>query len=383
MGTENAERAMNVQFLLTFILRILSLVVQTVLPLYLSGILHLSSYSVGLMISMLWIGNALGAITGAALFRSWREGGIAGLLLLAASFMGYYTFSSYSLLSLFILAGGFGSGLIQPLLAPSMHVNSKPDSPFRGISLYSTALSLALVIGPLISSLVIGISSFKVLFIVLSVICLVSLSLPIMKYKAESQGRRALPAGLIQTISRTLLSSDFRREFLMNLLYSLTLPIILSFTGLVAQKVYGFSSTAVLLSLTALFAISSAIRFSMRNKDVKKFGRLMLLPVSFLVVSSIILSFGNSWFLFLAGLLLFSVPHATIYPWTLYNVLQTADRDKIVQSSYIFSLSSGISEFISPPLTSFAIYYLGIAQGIGIIVPFSLLAFLIAIAMYR
>ncbi|MEM0117898.1 MAG: MFS transporter [Conexivisphaerales archaeon] len=383
-SSRNTGSMMNVQFLFTFILRILSLVVQTVLPLYLSSTLHLPSYTVGLMISLLWIGNALGAITGALLFRGWRKGGLTGLLLLAASFSGYFAFSSYHLLSLFIMAGGFGSGLIQPLLAPSMHSNSRPSSPFRGISLYSTALSLALVLGPLISSIVIGLSSFKMLFIMLSAICLISLSLPLMASNNEDGSeKKGLLTGLIQVFSRTLLLRDFRREFLMNLVYSLTLPIILSFAGIVAEKVYNFSSTDVLLSLTALFAISSTIRFSMRNTGIKKFSKVMLLPASLLLVSSIILYFGNSWFLFLAGLLLFSVPHATIYPWTLYNVFQTVDRERLVQASYIFSLSSGISEFISPPLTSFAIYYLGIAQGIGIMVPFSIIALFIALTMYR
>src|SRR5579884_2238360 len=102
----------------------------------------------GLMISALWIGNAFGAITGAALVRSWRIAGIAGLSLLAFSFSGYYASKSIYLLSFFIFAGGFGSGILQPLLAPSMHISSNPEYPFRGVSLYSTALSLALVAGP-------------------------------------------------------------------------------------------------------------------------------------------------------------------------------------------------------------------------------------------
>src|SRR5579875_3289663 len=220
--------AVSVQFLLTFILRILSLVVQSVLPLYLVSILHASNYFVGLMISALWIGNAFGAITGAALVRSWR---IAGLSLLAFSFSGYYASKSIYLLSFFIFAGGFGSGILQPLLAPSMHISSNPEYPFRGVSLYSTALSLALVAGPFISSIVISLSGFKMLFLSLSIASIVSLSLPLIGRDSGINKESSLLSDFLDTAREVIAKNGFRREFVMNLIYSLTLPIILSFSG--------------------------------------------------------------------------------------------------------------------------------------------------------
>jgi MFS family permease len=375
--------AVSVQFLLTFILRILSLVVQSVLPLYLVSILHASNYFVGLMISALWIGNAFGAITGAALVRSWRIAGIAGLSLLAFSFSGYYASKSIYLLSFFIFAGGFGSGILQPLLAPSMHISSNPEYPFRGVSLYSTALSLALVAGPFISSIVISLSGFKMLFLSLSIASIVSLSLPLIGRDSGINKESSLLSDFLDTAREVIAKNGFRREFVMNLIYSLTLPIILSFSGTVAQRVYNLSPSEVLLVLASIFALSSGIRFSMRNMNIKKVNRLMLIPTSFLLLSAILLSNGISSYLFIAGLLIFSIPHATIYPWTLYNVFQTSDKGRIIQSSYIFALSSGISEFISPPMTSLSIYLFGSAYGIAISIPFSLLALIIALTLYR
>src|SRR5579875_1908367 len=281
--------AVSVQFLLTFILRILSLVVQSVLPLYLVSILHASNYFVGLMISALWMGNAFGAITGAALVRSWRIAGIAGL----------------------------------SLLAPSMHISSNPEYPFRGVSLYSTALSLALVAGPFISSIVISLSGFKMLFLSLSIASIVSLSLPLIGRDSGINKESSLLSDFLDTAREVIAKNGFRREFVMNLIYSLTLPIILSFSGTVAQRVYNLSPSEVLLVLASIFALSSGIRFSMRNMNIKKVNRLMLIPTSFLLLSAILLSNGISSYLFIAGLLIFSIPHATIYPWTLYNVFQT------------------------------------------------------------
>src|SRR5579885_2458083 len=229
--------AVSVQFLLTFILRILSLVVQSVLPLYLVSILHASNYFVGLMISALWIGNAFGAITGTA-----------GLSLLAFSFSGYYASKSIYLLSFFIFAGGFGSGILQPLLAPSMHISSNPEYPFRGVSLYSTALSLALVAGPFISSIVISLSGFKMLFLSLSIASIVSLSLPLIGRDSGINKESSLLSDFLDTAREVIAKNGFRREFVMNLIYSLTLPIILSFSGTVAQRVYNLSPSEVLQS---------------------------------------------------------------------------------------------------------------------------------------
>jgi len=380
---DNPSPAITVQFILTFILRILSLVVQSVLPLYLVSVMHASNYFVGLMISALWIGNAAGAITGAALVRKWRLAGLAGLFLLALSFSGYYAFNSIYLLTIFIFIGGFGSGILQPLLAPSMHRSSKDDYPFSGVSLYSTALSLALVVGPLISSLVIAFSGFKILFLSLSIASLVSLALPLIGKNSEAGKASNLVSNFFTVSKGVITNKGFRREFVMNLVYSLTLPIVLSFSGTVAHRVYGLSSSEILLVLTLLFSISSAIRFSMRRLIMKKVNRLMIISCLFLLLSSVLLSNGSSASLFIAGLLFFSIPHATIYPWTLYNVFQTSEKERLIQSSYIFSLSSGISEFISPPLTSLSIYLFGSAYGIAIAIPFSILAFIISITLYR
>lgn len=369
------------KFFLTFLLRFLSLIMQTVFPLYLLEIMKMPSYLIGLMISVWWIGNAIGAIVGAAFLTELKSAGLFGLVAVSFCYSSFSFFSYQPILILSMLIGGLGSGLLQPLLAPSLHTVSAPNTPFRGVSLYSTALSLALILGPLTSGLLISSSGFRFLFLILSILSLSCIAIPLLISENDERARYNIKS--ILGIFEIIRSDSFRREFLMNFIYSLTLPIILSFTGLLAKKVYNVDSASLLFLLSILFALSASIRFSMRNLLIKRVDRLMLIPCLLLLISSLMISNGSSQSLFFAGMLLFSIPHATIYPWTLYNVFQSSDRDKLVQLNYIFSLSSGIPEFISPPLVSYLIYMSGVLNAFYFLIFLSALAFAAALIFYR
>ncbi len=57
---------------------------------------------------------------------------------------------------------------------------------------------------------------------------------------------------------------------------------------------------------------------------------------------------AGNFYLFLLGFLLFSIPHALIYPITTFMALESGGKNSIITSTYIFQTSSGLAEFISP-----------------------------------
>jgi hypothetical protein len=368
-------------FYQTFVLRLLSVVVQSVLPLYLVIRLGYAPATVGVMISLMWIGNALGGFAGTALTRGRRVVSALGFATLSVSLLGYsFGPSIPEAVPPLILLGGVGSGMVQPLLAPVMHTGSDSRRPFMGMSFYSTALSLGLISGPLLSAIAIangGYTSLFALTFLVSVTGLASVTLTSIRSDANLDFQSF--AGAVRL---AMGSGLFRREFVLNLLYSLTLPLVLSFGSLVGEAVYGMSSSAVLTLFTGMFVLSGLLRFMTIGVSAVRFDRAMVIPVLFLLISSLLLSFGRTGLLFSAGLLLFAVPHALIYPWTLYNSFQSSGRETALPVSYIFSISSGLSEFISPPLASAVVLYFSVGDALLLLVPICLTALLWTLLTY-
>ena len=58
--------------------------------------------------------------------------------------------SSHFVVAISVLAAGVGMGMAQPFLAALMHLDAGRGNPYRGIGLYSVALGIGLVLGPLV-----------------------------------------------------------------------------------------------------------------------------------------------------------------------------------------------------------------------------------------
>lgn len=366
-------------FFMTWLLRFLSVIVQIVVPLYLVNSLGVSPSSAGFLISLIWIGNAAGALIAASLLRSWRMNVSAGLALLSLSFL-FLTQPNIdvSLAGLLIFIAGLGGGAVQPMLAPVMHSASAGENRYRGVSLFSLALSLALVTGPSLSSFILQSygGEYNLLFLIMSSLSFLGF---ISSFLVKANTLHASDAKEFILLALSVLRNKvFRYNFVLNFLYSLILPIILSFSGIVGQRSHGLGQSEVLYLISMMFMLSGGIRFLtfFVRIDASSVKRLLFFPLISLVVSSLLVAFSNSQVLFIAGMLLFSIAHALLYPWTLFGSFESVQRHEAVAAAYVFWISSGMAEFISPPLISLMMLLFGLKVGFSVIIIFSLASIL-------
>jgi len=341
-------------------IRFSTAILQTVTPLFLA-LTGFKLANVALFTIILWASIAVGSIA-AALIREPGYVGFVGLVLLGIGLLLLYMSPSAAMLA--VPLSGIGSGIASSILAPLLHKLSSVERPFEGVASYSLALSIGLVTAMAFTSIM-SPRGVTMAFLGAAVVS-VSIAVFLLAYRVE------LPRVMIELPSvddavKMFKVRPFAKAFASNFAYSLILPLVLSYWPLYSSKVVCLPVTTSFALLSVLFLMSGTIRgLSMGLRSVEGSQKL---AVTALVISTALLATRGE-ILSVIGLLLFSVPHALVYPTTLYQAM-TSSRSEI-KANYVFSLSSGAAEVLSPILAGLVITGWGLEALYVVAVPLAL-----------
>jgi MFS family permease len=376
-----SHKSLTSGFVLTLLLRIVSVTALIALPIYMQDALHVPVYLLGLYVALLWIGNAVGTGMTVLVVRRHLQSSILGFSILSLVFATLaLSSSSETLLGLLIFSVGVGMGLPQPLLSAIMHLRSRLESPFAGIGLYSVALAIGIVIGPLASSFLTIIGGFPLVFGSLALVSVIGVTrVGLDRIRDFSSKEAPLETkehsfSVFQWVS-ALRTNEFGRAFVANFLFSLLLPIYISFGGIFGEDRFGLNPASVLLLFSCAFACSALIRILLIRAHTR-LSTLAVVGVVFLAVSFLIIGVASNTIIFFLGTMIFSVPHALILPIMNYNALRAVKPALVVNASYVFQLSSGLAEFLAPILASLAIASYGVSNLFLLMSPIAFLALL-------
>jgi MFS family permease len=339
-------------FLLTLILRLLTSSLLIVIPLFLSEALSVPDAYIGVYILLLWLGNAAGVLASIIVLKRQSLSSVLGFSILVVSLLGLALSASSNFVVLISDFGaGVGMGMAQPFLAALMHLDAGRGNPYRGIGLYSVALGIGLILGPLMPYGLLFLGGFFVVFLGLSALAAVAVAEVLARmFRSGLLSVEKVDYSLSFAKWLTAFKSKaFSHAFFVNFLYSLLLPIVLSYGGVYGESRFGMSPSTVLLLFTAIFVISTFVRFLavLLGHNV----RFSLLASGVFIASSFIaIGTAPSVQVFLMGMLAFSIPHAIILPATNYTALRAVGNNIVMNASYAFQASSGVAEFISPAI---------------------------------
>jgi len=341
-------------------IRFSTAILQAVTPLFLA-LTGFKLANVALLTVILWASIAVGSIA-AALIREPSYVGFAGLVLLGIGLLLLYISPSAAMLA--VPLSGIGSGIASSILAPLLHKMSSVERPFEGVASYSLALSIGLVAAMAFTS-ILSLRGVTMSFLGAAAVS-VSIAVLLVAYRVElPRVRVELPS--VDDAVKMFKVRPFAKAFTSNFAYSLILPLVLSYWPLYSSKVIYLPVTTSFALLSMLFLVSGTIRgVSMGLRSVEGPQKL---AVTTLVISVALLA-TRSEILSVIGVLLFSVPHALVYPTTLYQAM-TSSRSE-VKANYVFSLSSGVAEVLSPMLAGLVITGWGLEALYVMAVPLAL-----------
>ena len=344
MTTGSRGSYLGMGFVLAMSVRLLTSALVIVIPLFAIDALGSSASEAGVFVLLLWVGNAAGVAAAVLALRNQTYASVAGFTLVGASMLGL-ALGGRGSAPAFMLISGAGVGLPQPFLSAFMHADSRPGKPFSGLGLYSTALGAGLILGPLAAYAALPSFGFSGAFLTLSAVCAVGVACATLGRGAASD--RPRPSAFSpRALLRAARNEAFSRATLVNLLYSLLLPVFLSYGAVCAEERFGVAPADALLLFTAVFVLSLAFRLAALRLEAG-LGRLLTASAALLLLSTLAVGLAPSWPYFVAGMLLFSVPHAFVFPIANYFALSSAGED-VMNASYAFQASSAVAEFITP-----------------------------------
>ena len=368
MGTGSAvlERRTYLKsgFVLALALRLLTSSLAIVIPLYATSVLGAAAAGAGVFVVLLWVGNAAGVVAATIWVRDQSVSSVSGFALLGASVAVLASGVHWVPFWLAALGSGVGMGLPQPFLSAFMHLDSRPEQPFRGLGVYSIALGVGLVLGPLLAYGLLGFFGFGGVFGALAIVCALGAAGAVLG-ASGLVGRARPPAPSPSKWIAAIGTSRFRTAFTVNLLYSLLLPVFLSYGAITAETRFGFSAGDALLLYTVVFLISTGSRALAAISGVG-LGKVLGASTGVLLASTLCLGLAPSWPIFVLGMVLFSLPHAMIYPIASFLAFRSVDESDVVNASYAFQASSGVAELLSPAAAVVLIPSIGV-QGIFLV----------------
>jgi hypothetical protein len=349
-------------FILALSVRLLTSALAIVIPLYAVSALGAPTSEAGVFVLLLWVGNAVGVVAAVIALRNQSYSSVAGFCVVALSLAGVAE-AGKGAAPIFMLTSGVGVGLPQPFLSAFMHEDSGPRRPFSGLGLYSTALGVGLILGPLIAYGAFPLGGFAGVFLALAGVCALGVAGAAFGHgRVASRPKPSIPSP--STWLRSLGGSVFRRAIVVNFLYSLLLPVFLSYGAIYAENRFGFTPTSALLLFTGVFTFSVLLRLTATEFEAR-LDRLLVISASLLVLSTLVLGLAPSWPYLVLGMLLFSLPQAYIFPIANYFALTSA-KDDMMNASYLFQASSAAAEFITPAAAVGIILWTGL-QGLFLI----------------
>ncbi len=333
-------------------------IIQAATPLLLAMV-GIKLFSVSLLTISLWVGSAGGSLL-AGLVGDPRRVSTTGLFLMGAATLSLFIDPRTAFVS--VPVAGVGAGLASSILPPLLHMLSRRERPFEGVASYSLSLSIGLVAAMAFTSLA-SLKSVRLAFLASSIpsisigAFLTVQRVDVPKVKVRLPG----PSYLLDLFRKR----QFTISFASNTAYSLVLPMVLSYWSLYSLSVIGLGPSTSFALLAIMFLTSGIIRAS--SLRLTKVREARVVAEAFLLLAMGLLATERYWPVII-GILLFSVPHSLIYPTTLYQALSSSDDP--VKANYVFSVSSGAGEVISPIIAAVVIGTLGMRSiyGVGLLI---------------
>ncbi|MDA8380376.1 MAG: hypothetical protein M0020_06045 [Actinomycetota bacterium] len=349
----------------TFLTRAAENVAQVSYPLLGHERLHLSPAAIGVTV------GASGALyTGAAMLLAARAHGprvIASLLSgLAAYTAGYVLFALSPDVYVFFAAAialGLGGGLAVPSLM-TLAGRTGPGGPERSVTRFTVALSLSLLVGPLVEAVVLAVSgdSLRSAFWVFSpwpLVAAAAILASSRRWRRElagdghgGSGRRHDPPAHVQRAA-------FRLAAASGLMYEISFAAVVAFGGLAGIAVHHLSVGTVALLFAAFYGVSLLIRSTIAWHAPIENKHLLVRICAAVTMAGMACLVVHGTAFFVVGMLLLGSGHGLSHPVNLALIAEGTAPSGLVVANARFSGTLKIADIIVPAALGAGVHAIG------------------------
>jgi len=349
---------------LAFAYRASANMLQTSVPLYARYTLKLSDGATSILVTL---SNVI-AVFSFLLLISFRRDlkkalCVCFLLMCAGTSLILFARSFLALFLCFALAN-LGSAPLQSLLFTSTVFASKKETSFKNVSLFTSALSLSLVLGPLYQALVLRLFQNNLLLSMLSFLPFTLCALIV-----------CLFTHLHTTASFEFGKIDFLRDkayitaLLVEAMYALPFVALLTFGGIFLKERFSVSLSLVELLYSLFFVTSFLTRFALSKFAQKRFA-LVTFSTFLTIFSLVALSFSQNLVITSFLFVLLGFPHGVTYPLSSSYVAESVKKERLTFASSISQSFFGVTSFLAIPFVGYVGEIFGLGFAFLLLTPF-------------
>ncbi|BDB99073.1 MFS transporter [Saccharolobus caldissimus] len=235
---------------------------------------------------------------------------------------------------------GFIYGFIMPNLITFASLGNSRRESERLLNIYSTSLSLSLVIGPILETILLKQYNYRdifLLFLPLAIpLAILSKYVKFPEIKNEIKGFNTFKNdGLIAAI-------------LSITSYNIPFAVITTFIAIYAKELFNVENFAAYSVFIPFFFISFLTRFYMALRPFNNLRKPMLISIFLTIIGIITVSFSPNFLTLLIGMLILGVPHGSIFPMSTVMITRSTSVSERNAANSFFLAYNNILFTISP-----------------------------------
>ncbi|MBB5253624.1 MFS transporter [Sulfurisphaera ohwakuensis] len=271
-------------------------------------------------------------------------------------------FSYSNVITIWIISAlaGLVFGFIMPNLVTAASLTKDRRSAERLLSLYSTSLSLSLIIGPALESYLLTMFNYRQIFLwflPLAILgTIISFNIKFPDVKREESGISVLKnKGLIASI-------------LSITTYNVPFAAFTTFLAILAKERFDLSNFEAYSVFLPFYIISFLTRLSMTIRPFRDLRMPLLVSILITIAGLIGILYAPSYSLFLVVIALLGIPHGSIFPMSTIMISRaTRIEERNAVNSYFLAYNN-ILFLLVPAIVGFIAIFIGLTLAITLLV---------------
>ncbi len=332
-----------VAVVLAFIIRMTNNMVNTTAPLLARYVYGLSGYEVGLTGTIIYLFTLFSTafVNPKLQGQGKKKIFIISMILSSLSLVGLY-FQNIFLFWSFLAVFGFFTGFLFTNLLTSISANVEGVSRERGLAAYSMALSLSLLIGPIIERFSLPKIGYENVFLeflpvmVAGSIISLFIKAPNIVEKKDVKGAINTPGFLAAILSITA--------------YNVPFAAFTVFMDIYTKETFHVSSSFAYYVFIFFFAASLLTRIYMQIRPFKHLRIPLTVFILITVIAFLVIGFVNNIYVYFAIIAIMGIPHGGIFPIATILISRGTPRERLNAANSYFTSYNNILFLAVPPL---------------------------------
>ncbi len=356
---------------ITVTLRSTNNMMVTTMPIFAKSLFNFSNVSVGELTALTYATTFLATslLNPRLESRQRKRVFILSIALIDISLVLLYFSNAYGVWGIAALSG-VAFGIVFPNLVTSASLHGDHRAQMRLLAIYSVSLSLSLVIGPVLETLILPVVGYRGVFLAFLPISIIGTAIsPVVRFPSGASERRG---------RQTLGNRSLHASFFSISIYNVPFAAITSFLVIYAQQNYHIGSSLAYSAFIIFFASSFSTRLLLAIRPLEGLKIPLLVSSVITAVSLLAVPFAPTFYWFLAVMVLLGIPHGSIFPLTTMMIARgTAPEERNAANSY-FMAYNNILFMVVPVLFGYLSSQIGFHLDF-IFLGFSAAVFLIAL----